>query len=67
MKKDLVCHMQVDETKETTAKFLFNGNYYYFCSTLCLAQFMSAPEYYIEMEEKSPRIHRGHGNKRQSL
>lgn len=64
MKKDLVCHMWVDEQKETTAKFLYNGEYYYFCSNLCLAQFMSAPEYYIEMENQfeEERKHKGSGN-----
>ncbi|HKQ29666.1 MAG TPA: YHS domain-containing protein [Burkholderiales bacterium] len=46
MEKDPVCGMQVDPTR-ATAKKMYDGKTYYFCSTSCLEKFEQAPRHYI--------------------
>ncbi len=45
MTKDVVCGMQVDETK-STAKSQYKGKMYYFCGTDCKAAFDREPNKY---------------------
>jgi Cu+-exporting ATPase len=47
MTKDPVCGMNVDEGK-VTAKVVYNGKTYYFCSENCKAAFEKAPAKYTE-------------------
>lgn len=47
MVKDLVCGMEVDETKAVGVSE-YNGRKYYFCSTGCKAAFDREPENYVE-------------------
>ncbi|GAB4172223.1 MAG: hypothetical protein Kow00108_06830 [Calditrichia bacterium] len=63
MKTDIICNMKVNENEKSTGKVLFEGKYYYFCSPLCIAQFLSAPEYYIELfnSGKNNNSHKGSG------
>lgn len=44
--KDMVCGMQIEES-DKTEKSEFNGQTYYFCSTVCKSKFDEEPEEYI--------------------
>ena len=46
MVTDPVCGMQVDPNR-ATAKFVYQGQAYYFCSTLCKQMFDREPEKYL--------------------
>ena len=61
---DLVCHMKVDETNSTISKIIYLGKHYYFCTPLCMVQFKSDPDKYIQdfAQGKHNRIHKGKGN-----
>ncbi|EZQ10844.1 MULTISPECIES: YHS domain-containing protein [Acidianus] len=41
--KDPVCG---DEVKDTTYKYTYKGNTFYFCSPMCMAEFKKNPEKY---------------------
>jgi YHS domain-containing protein len=54
MVKDLVCGMQVDESK-AKAKAVYQGKTYYFCSHSCQEKFLSSPDKFIEKEKQSQK------------
>jgi len=49
MVKDIVCGMQIDESK-ASAKSDYQGKEYNFCSLVCKEKFDSNPEKYIKRE-----------------
>lgn len=61
---DLVCHMVVDEKNPITVRSFYQDRYYWFCTSLCKAQFDADPEYYIReyKDGKIKREHKGEGN-----
>lgn len=56
MTKDLVCDMQVDETK-TRYTSVYKGKTYYFCSAPCKKAFDLAPGKYVKsVEPPKPKV-----------
>ena len=60
---DLVCHMVVDEKSPTTVGTIYQDKYYWFCTSLCKAQFEADPENYIR-EYTDGEIKREHKGER---
>jgi Cu+-exporting ATPase len=54
MVKDLVCGMQIDESKAKT-KTVYKGKTYYFCSYSCQESFLNSPDKFIEKEKQSQK------------
>ena len=54
MVKDLVCGMQIDESK-AKAKTVYKGKTYYFCSYMCMETFVDSPDKFIEKESRNKK------------
>jgi YHS domain-containing protein len=54
MVRDLVCGIQVDESKAKT-KAVCQGKTYYFCSYSCQESFLNSPDKFIEKEKQNKK------------
>jgi Cu+-exporting ATPase len=62
MVKDLVCGMEVDENK-AAGKSVYNGQNYYFCSTVCKKKFDEEPDKFIEKAKVAEKPSPSYGEK----